>query len=410
MPAGDIAVYPQNAKQGDIRAIRESIRKNGFYGTLIVQKSTGYILVGNHRYKAGMLEGMTEFPVTLLDIDDQHARRINLADNRTAELGDYDRDALALLLQQQHDEDTLVGTGWLESDLKRLHEELAPEDEEEPEDPRIGMTVEEMPDTMGVFAINEDVTFVDGFGFPYDIPPLLPDMCASLPDDLELWPGDDLTENLKTDGPYLYVHTCSCRSLDFTKCLYAFYVDDPKLEPVWNNLAKYAAKMMHAGFWGVVPINFSVWTDWPEAKNVWNVYRARYAARLWQEAGIPIIPDVNMGDESTWQWIFEGIPRGLPAISIQLQTFDPKNKKNVRLASEGIATAIHELEPESVLFYAGKAGRELIKSLQLPVRSIVLPTMMDVRRDKFKERDVGKVAESRITMEGDDETDDRIDS
>ena len=41
--------HPRNPRRGDVDAIEESIAENGFYGCVVAQRSTGYILAGNHR-------------------------------------------------------------------------------------------------------------------------------------------------------------------------------------------------------------------------------------------------------------------------------------------------------------------------------------------------------------------------
>ena len=59
----DISPHPNNARKGNINAIRESIKSNGFYGVCVVQRSSSHILIGNHRYLAAVEEGLTEVPV-----------------------------------------------------------------------------------------------------------------------------------------------------------------------------------------------------------------------------------------------------------------------------------------------------------------------------------------------------------
>lgn len=117
--------HPQNPRQGDIGAIHESIRANGFYGQVVVQKSTGRILVGNHRWRAAMAAGATEIPVTWVDVDDDRALRILLVDNRTNDLASYDDEALAVLLRELADGTGLGGTGYDGDDLDRLIADLA---------------------------------------------------------------------------------------------------------------------------------------------------------------------------------------------------------------------------------------------------------------------------------------------
>lgn len=117
--------HPENQRQGDVGAVWESIHENGFWGALIVQRSTGYILVGNHRYRAAIEEGATELPVIYVDVDDDRARRILLADNRTNDLATYDEEGLAKLLQEIIEETGhLDGTGYTGDDLDQLLEDL----------------------------------------------------------------------------------------------------------------------------------------------------------------------------------------------------------------------------------------------------------------------------------------------
>src|SRR5690606_41773696 len=54
--------HPKNPRQGDVGAIHESIEHNGFYGVVVAQRSTGYILAGDHRYMAGEHAGATDVP------------------------------------------------------------------------------------------------------------------------------------------------------------------------------------------------------------------------------------------------------------------------------------------------------------------------------------------------------------
>jgi ParB-like chromosome segregation protein Spo0J len=136
-PIDTIRPHPRNPRQGDTGAIHQSIDANGFYGAVVAQKTTGFILAGNHRWAAARQAGATEIPVTWVDVDDDHALRILLADNRTSDLGSYDDNALADLLKELHESTgTLAGTGYDGDDLDELLADLNPNflptDEEPP--------------------------------------------------------------------------------------------------------------------------------------------------------------------------------------------------------------------------------------------------------------------------------------
>lgn len=121
VPVDELTEHPRNANQGDLGAVIESIEHNGFYGALVVQKGTGVVLAGNHRLKAARSLGMTEVPVAFVDVDNERALRILLADNRTTRLGiDNDAQVAAILVDLAGTEESFAGTGYDGDDLDAL--------------------------------------------------------------------------------------------------------------------------------------------------------------------------------------------------------------------------------------------------------------------------------------------------
>lgn len=100
VPVDTISPHPSNPRRGDTEIIKASIKAHGFFGACVVQRSTGYILVGNHRWQAAVDTGETDVPVLWADVDDEKAKRILIADNRTAELAHWDETALHVLLAE----------------------------------------------------------------------------------------------------------------------------------------------------------------------------------------------------------------------------------------------------------------------------------------------------------------------
>jgi hypothetical protein len=113
VPILSIQQHPRNANNGDEDAIADSIRVNGLYDALKVQRSTGYIVAGNHRWAELVRRKWVEVPVIWLDVDDAEALRILAADNRINRMGHDDESQLADNLQQLFETDTgLAGTGY----------------------------------------------------------------------------------------------------------------------------------------------------------------------------------------------------------------------------------------------------------------------------------------------------------
>ncbi|MDJ0465016.1 DNA methyltransferase [Streptomyces sp. H27-C3] len=122
--------FDGNARRGDVDAIRASIRRHGQYRSLVVRATADdryVILAGNHTHDALKAEGHATARCEIIECDDDQARRINLADNKLAELGTYDTDALAELLTYLDGD--LDGTGYSDADVQEL---LGTNEEEEP--------------------------------------------------------------------------------------------------------------------------------------------------------------------------------------------------------------------------------------------------------------------------------------
>lgn len=114
--------YPMNARQGDIGLIAESLSKNGQFRPIVVNRNDNSILVGNHTWKAAKMLGWKEIAVTFVEVDDEAAARIVLADNKIADMGSYDHVELAELLQGLP---AFEGTGYTGDDLDELMHEVA---------------------------------------------------------------------------------------------------------------------------------------------------------------------------------------------------------------------------------------------------------------------------------------------
>jgi ParB-like nuclease family protein len=124
-----IQPHPDNPRQSDMEAIKESVMTLGFYGAVVCQRSTRYVIAGSHRWLVLKESGGTKVDVYWLDVDDELAKRIMLADNRTSDknLG-YDQTKLAQLLRNlATTQQTLFGTGWTlgeMDDLELKHQEV----------------------------------------------------------------------------------------------------------------------------------------------------------------------------------------------------------------------------------------------------------------------------------------------
>jgi ParB-like chromosome segregation protein Spo0J len=110
IPVDALTLHPRNPRQGDVGAISESLAAFGQYAPIVVQKSSGHVIAGNHRLLAARALGWKDIQVVRVDVDDQTAERILVADNRTADLATNDDAALTALLADLAARGDLTGT------------------------------------------------------------------------------------------------------------------------------------------------------------------------------------------------------------------------------------------------------------------------------------------------------------
>jgi len=126
VPVGSVQCHPRNVREGDVGAISESLVAHGQYRAIVVQRSSGNILAGNHTFRAAVALGWSEIWVSFHDCDDGEALRIMLVDNRLSDLAVDDEVGLVELLRVLAASDEgLAGTGFDLDDLDSLVNDLA---------------------------------------------------------------------------------------------------------------------------------------------------------------------------------------------------------------------------------------------------------------------------------------------
>src|SRR5205809_6596917 len=95
-PITSIRLYDRNPRRNDcaVDAVAASIREFGFRQPIVVDRK-GTIIVGHTRYKAALKLGLKKVPVHVAkDLTPAQIKAYRLADNKTAELADWDHDRL----------------------------------------------------------------------------------------------------------------------------------------------------------------------------------------------------------------------------------------------------------------------------------------------------------------------------
>jgi len=126
-----LRLYGRNPRKGNVGVVAASLRAHGQYRPIVanIGSQTGRrfeVLAGNHTLKAYRQLAAkypddprwSEILVFWVDVDEDAAKRIVLADNRTAELGDYDNTQLLSLIDEVGSD--LEGIGFTASDIADL--------------------------------------------------------------------------------------------------------------------------------------------------------------------------------------------------------------------------------------------------------------------------------------------------
>lgn len=397
----DLKPFPGNARRGVVDEVVKSLRTHGQYRPIVVQRSTNQVIAGNHTLQAAIKLGWAAIDVTYLDVDDEQALKINLVDNRTSDLGEYDYDALLAQLNELPD---LEGTGYPTDLLEQILEES---DNDQLAYGNIGQGAvgrsafdedadladvddfDSLPAQLpGVADLKPDVIFEsdDWWGMPDYIPKML---CPKIDKVVDTWSGPTST---KDDGESYMMYTFatdSLKGIPWDRTIMNFWTSDARFENFWAEPQKYTARLVNSGLYAVVTHDFSLLPGVPRGLQWFNVYRTRWLGRYMQECGIRIIPHLQYTDMSSFDFCLDGIPKGLPILADQMQTQtevkeDPAERE---LRQRCLAHAVSELQPKQLLIYGNQEGFDIVNEMELDIEVIYVENRT-IRRNRWqKQRD-----------------------
>ena len=126
-----------------------------------------------------------------------------------------------------------------------------------------------------------------------------------------------------------------------------FFVDDYQFVRLWQRPDAYL--QMLRKFQCVCTPDFSTYTDFPKAVQIFNHYRKHWLGAYWQLHGITVIPTISWSDESSFDWCFDGEPvGGVTAVS---SVGTQMSKTASELFRKGYSEMMRRLQPELVIFY-----------------------------------------------------------
>lgn len=132
-----------------------------------------------------------------------------------------------------------------------------------------------------------------------------------------------------------------------------FFIDDYQFNRLWTNIDPYVD--MLSQFRYVMTPDFSTYTDFPKAIQIYNHYRKHWVGVYLQEAGIKVIPTISWSTPDSFEWCFDGEPTQSTVAVSSVGATNSRVKQELFLA--GYNAMMERLHPETVLFY-GKVLEE----------------------------------------------------
>jgi DNA modification methylase len=139
MPIDSLSLDPSNARRHPARnldMIKSSLSKFGQRRALVVQRDGMIVRSGNGTLLAAKALGWTEIAAAVVDDDNATAIQYAIADNRTAELAEWEDETLGLLLDGM-DQEIRDSIGFDEAEFNELMDGLVPKE----------VTQDEVPET-----------------------------------------------------------------------------------------------------------------------------------------------------------------------------------------------------------------------------------------------------------------------
>lgn len=126
-----------------------------------------------------------------------------------------------------------------------------------------------------------------------------------------------------------------------------FFLDDYQFERLWRSPMAYIDLLYE--YECVLTPDFSLYTDYPKALQIYNHWRKQWMGAFWQMCGMNVIPTASWSDRESFSWCFDGMPKQSTIAVSSVGTQDSKKAKAAFL--DGWNECMRRLKPKTVIFY-----------------------------------------------------------
>lgn len=129
-----------------------------------------------------------------------------------------------------------------------------------------------------------------------------------------------------------------------------FFLYDYRFERVWKNPDNDIEKLSR--YRAVLSPDFSMYLEMAPVMQLYNVFRNRWCGAYWASKGIRVIPTVNWGNESTFDFCFEGLEKGsVVAVSTYMASEHGNHQAQKEWFLTGYNEMLRRIQPERIICY-----------------------------------------------------------
>ncbi len=318
MLISDIVPYERNARHNEkaIPVVAESIAEFGLRGQIVLESRERPVIVAGHtRVAACKSLGWTEIPDEHIcfcdDLTDEQIRAYRLADNRTGEVATWNR----TLLQREMSAIKSLDMSRFKFDFKSNADGFRHGQER--------LRTDEVYNLPTMYRYGTKVDASGQWGIPrLDPVDFVPDAMVPI----------NYAKSYDGERPEVGIH---------------FFKDDYQFERCWRDPERYVDVLSE--YQCTIMPDFSLYVDMPLAIQVYNAYRNAFCARVWQKAGLTVVPCLLWSTPKSYGFCFDAIPRSSTVCVSTVGVMADEDSQ--RAFCDGMAEAMRRLEPARILIY-----------------------------------------------------------
>lgn len=358
----------------------------GWIQGVIVNQRTGKLIDGHLRLAAAIEKRAKQIPVTYVDLSEAEENDALLSYDLTGTLAKADAVQLRKLRDEVTTDNDFINSLGADADAQ-TNSLLAAVATQESVSRAVSRSIslqgkngetgggdgddglDSAADTLPGSADIKDELDYDFGSNAFDIPEINPKLCIPCPEPISTWVSPE--QGIKTKFALTIIGNNNTRNLPWSRSVLCCHTEDHYLEPLWWEKKRYAIKLLNRGLHACISPEFSVGAGWSTAERIYNVYRNRLLACYWQSVGLPIIPSVShLEDAADEEFLFLGVPKGLPCISVQVQAnsgdTDADEVDDEIFYSRSLSRIVALLKPQSLLVYGSPNRERFIERAKLP--------------------------------------------